>query len=177
MHAPVIFAASSPSTPLLPPAAPSPAASQQLADQPAAAQAATTQRLRLDSTRGRRLFPVLSLDPSDSLPHTLTNSAALSLTPPRPQTTPCLLPNNCDPLPDSKSPPVLRRSSPQTKRRLRTRTLNLNSLPSPVPRETATLRLPAGDWTQLHCSRECCSQVREVSSANRDACALCTEIW
>jgi len=85
--------------------------------------------------------------------------------------------NNCDPLPDSKSPPVLRRSSPQTKRWLRSRTLNLNSLPSPVPRETATLRLPAGDWTQLHCSRECCSLVREVSSANRDACALCTEIW
>jgi hypothetical protein len=97
LHTPVIFSASSPSTPFHPP---------QLPPRPAA-QAATTR----STTRSTRFNPGLALlppsssrldrvDPIDPTPsvrlpsphpnnqnHT---SAALSLTPPRPQTTPCL---------------------------------------------------------------------------------------
>jgi hypothetical protein len=113
LHTPVIFSASSPSTPFHPP---------QLPPRPAA-QAATTRSTRFNP--GLALLPPSSRldpsDPSDSLPHTLTTRTTpvltLSLTPPRRQTTPCLL--RTTPLRPAFrlkiSPPSCRRSSPQTK--------------------------------------------------------------
>lgn len=120
-------------------------------------------RPRLDSTRfnsGLALVP----RPSDSLPHTLTTSAALFLSPARPHTTPCLL--RTTRFATYNILPSCRRSSPQTKCWLRTRTsthlLQLNHV------RLRTLRQP-GHWIQLHYPRECCSLVRGVPSANRDA--------
>jgi len=79
-----------------PPAAPKPSGQHPSSQQPAAKQQPRPLQRPAPSTRfnsGLALVP--RLDPSDSLPHTLTSSAALFLTPPpRPHTTPCLSPSN-----------------------------------------------------------------------------------